>query len=370
LLLEKRNTNLTSKNTLQTSCRQNLYRYNGKEKDEHTGLYEYGQRYYAPWLCRFVSVDPIAEDYPFYSSYNYAGNKPISKRDLEGLQESGDVAQKMESKPASIDLPEITPELASPTIQTVTNTTDSGQRTEDRIRNGTLVMVEHSQKQVDDAGSDYKKLVSNHEGDYKNKHRKKYERKSGLKSAKIELAYWTKKAQMVDQMISTFKTVSPEKYDELLSMIPENMSVVVTYNRGMVGPGGSTNPMGTSIPAKQLDIQNADGETRSTWSGEFSSNEININIYGGSSISPLQTRFLANEFGDIDYFFKNVKPNDAASFKKWRTTGSSAYSGYRTDPTGAGQMSFNYQYEFEEAFKKAVESLPKERVNLDNWIIY
>jgi len=89
LLLEKRNTNLTSKNTLQTSCRQNLYRYNGKEKDEHTGLYEYGQRYYAPWLCRFVSVDPIAEDYPQYTPYNYAGNKPITKIDQEGLQENG-----------------------------------------------------------------------------------------------------------------------------------------------------------------------------------------------------------------------------------------------------------------------------------------
>ncbi|NEN25813.1 hypothetical protein G3O08_20190 [Cryomorpha ignava] len=65
------------------------YRYNGKEKDEESGLYEYGQRYYAPWLCRFVSVDPIAEDYPFYSSYNYAGNKPISKVDIDGLQEEG-----------------------------------------------------------------------------------------------------------------------------------------------------------------------------------------------------------------------------------------------------------------------------------------
>ncbi|NEN25844.1 RHS repeat-associated core domain-containing protein [Cryomorpha ignava] len=63
------------------------YRYNGKEKDEESGLYEYGQRYYAPWLCRFVSVDPIAESYPQYTSYIYAGNKPITKVDLEGLQE-------------------------------------------------------------------------------------------------------------------------------------------------------------------------------------------------------------------------------------------------------------------------------------------
>jgi len=62
------------------------YRYNGKEKDADTGLYEYSQRYYAPWLCRFVSVDPIAEDFPHLSSYNYASNRPITNRDLEGLQ--------------------------------------------------------------------------------------------------------------------------------------------------------------------------------------------------------------------------------------------------------------------------------------------
>ncbi len=65
------------------------YRYCGKEKDSESGLYYYGQRYYAPWLCRFLSVDPIAEDYPFYSSYNYAGNKPESKVDIDGLQEQG-----------------------------------------------------------------------------------------------------------------------------------------------------------------------------------------------------------------------------------------------------------------------------------------
>ncbi|NEN25816.1 RHS repeat-associated core domain-containing protein [Cryomorpha ignava] len=72
------------------------YRYNGKEKDEESGLYEYGQRYYAPWLCRFVSVDPIAEDYPQLSSYNYAGNKPITHVDIEGLQSSDDSEKKSE----------------------------------------------------------------------------------------------------------------------------------------------------------------------------------------------------------------------------------------------------------------------------------
>ena len=41
------------------------------------------------WTCRFISVDPLASDYPFYTPYNYAGNKPINKIDIDGMQEEG-----------------------------------------------------------------------------------------------------------------------------------------------------------------------------------------------------------------------------------------------------------------------------------------
>ena len=63
------------------------YQYVGKERDEESGLYFYGARYYAPWTCRFISVDPLANKYPFYTPYNYAGNKPINKVDIDGMQE-------------------------------------------------------------------------------------------------------------------------------------------------------------------------------------------------------------------------------------------------------------------------------------------
>lgn len=62
------------------------YRYAGKERDEHSGLYYYGARYYAPWTCRFVSVDPLFKDYPFYTPYQYAGNRPIIALDIDGLE--------------------------------------------------------------------------------------------------------------------------------------------------------------------------------------------------------------------------------------------------------------------------------------------
>jgi RHS repeat-associated protein len=64
------------------------YKYVGKERDEETGLYYYGARYYAAWICRFVSVDPLQFEYPYYTPYQYAGNKPISYIDLDGLEEA------------------------------------------------------------------------------------------------------------------------------------------------------------------------------------------------------------------------------------------------------------------------------------------
>jgi RHS repeat-associated protein len=60
------------------------YKYCGKERDEETGLYYYGMRYYAAWLCRFVSVDPLQFEYPYYTPYQYAGNKQITFIDLDG----------------------------------------------------------------------------------------------------------------------------------------------------------------------------------------------------------------------------------------------------------------------------------------------
>jgi len=60
------------------------YRYVHKERDEETGLYYYGARYYAGWLCRFVSVDPQKDEYAFQNSYAYAVNSPINLTDVNG----------------------------------------------------------------------------------------------------------------------------------------------------------------------------------------------------------------------------------------------------------------------------------------------
>jgi RHS repeat-associated protein len=74
------------------SSNQNGYRYgfNGKENDKETGsttTYDYGFRIYNPALGKFLSVDPLTKSYPWYTPYQFAGNKPVWAVDLDGLEE-------------------------------------------------------------------------------------------------------------------------------------------------------------------------------------------------------------------------------------------------------------------------------------------
>ncbi|MFO7863768.1 MAG: RHS repeat-associated core domain-containing protein [Salinivirgaceae bacterium] len=67
-----------------TDISQKRYKYVGKERDEETGLYNYGFRLYAPWLGRFISVDPMAGERSWVNPYNYCQNNPINRIDPTG----------------------------------------------------------------------------------------------------------------------------------------------------------------------------------------------------------------------------------------------------------------------------------------------
>ncbi len=61
------------------------YRYTGKERDDENGFSYHGARYYAPWLGRWMSCDPIGVK-GGDSLYWYCRNAPINYSDPDGAE--------------------------------------------------------------------------------------------------------------------------------------------------------------------------------------------------------------------------------------------------------------------------------------------
>lgn len=67
------------------------YGFNGKMKDnEWAGVgnhMDYGFRRHDTRTARFISVDPLTKQYPWYTPYQFSGNSPIANIDRDGLEE-------------------------------------------------------------------------------------------------------------------------------------------------------------------------------------------------------------------------------------------------------------------------------------------
>ncbi|MCK9640116.1 MAG: hypothetical protein M0R39_09430 [Prolixibacteraceae bacterium] len=74
------------------------YGFNGKENDNEVkgdgNQQDYGLRIYDPRLGKFLSVDPLTKKYPWYTPFQFAGNKPIQFIDLDGGEEDPKTALK------------------------------------------------------------------------------------------------------------------------------------------------------------------------------------------------------------------------------------------------------------------------------------
>jgi len=66
----------------------NQDKYTGQllDDDFNLGMYKFKYRNYDPQIARFAELDPLADKYPYNSTFAYAENRPISGIDLEGLE--------------------------------------------------------------------------------------------------------------------------------------------------------------------------------------------------------------------------------------------------------------------------------------------
>ncbi|MDH0675647.1 hypothetical protein N5D03_13975 [Empedobacter sp. GD03861] len=84
---------LTSKKSKKNVCSSYHYKYQGQERQEELGLNwdSFKWRNYMPEIGRFFNVDPLAEQYSYQSPYNFAENRVIDGRELEGLEWSSSI---------------------------------------------------------------------------------------------------------------------------------------------------------------------------------------------------------------------------------------------------------------------------------------
>jgi RHS repeat-associated protein len=71
------------------------YRATAKERDEESGLYYHGARYYAPWLGRWTACDTLLAD--GYNLYQYVKSSPTVGRDRIGNATEGTTSEKVTS---------------------------------------------------------------------------------------------------------------------------------------------------------------------------------------------------------------------------------------------------------------------------------
>jgi len=89
-----------------TAGTQYRYGFNGKENDNEVkgegNQQDYGMRVYDPRLGKFLSVDPLAKSFPWYTPFQFAGNTPIQAIDLDGEEPKSVVIQSISFSTLSI----------------------------------------------------------------------------------------------------------------------------------------------------------------------------------------------------------------------------------------------------------------------------
>ncbi|GCE06808.1 SpvB/TcaC N-terminal domain-containing protein [Dictyobacter aurantiacus] len=124
------------------------YRYTGKERDEETGLNYHGARYYACWLGRWASCDPIGIAAGL-NIYVYVNNRPINANDPQGT-EGIDIGDDPALQQAARDVHQARPDLNASGSSTTSRRTVSRSQARAEANRGAAA-VRQSQGMTDPA---------------------------------------------------------------------------------------------------------------------------------------------------------------------------------------------------------------------------
>ena len=87
---------LDNRHGVQANNEKHRYGFQGQESDDEIkgegNSINYEYRMHDPRIGRFFAVDPLDWKYPYYTPYQFSGNTPIAYKELEGLEQSENVA--------------------------------------------------------------------------------------------------------------------------------------------------------------------------------------------------------------------------------------------------------------------------------------
>ena len=76
------------------------YKFQGQELQDELQLFWYAFKWrnYNPEIARFMSIDPLTEEYEDYTPYQFASNQPVHAQEVEGLENAHDLNKKVQLK--------------------------------------------------------------------------------------------------------------------------------------------------------------------------------------------------------------------------------------------------------------------------------
>jgi RHS repeat-associated protein len=135
------------------------YKYQGQERQDELGLNwdSFKWRNYDYAIGRFMSIDPLTEEYDDWTPYAFAGNQVVHSRELEGLEPEKNLNKKSEIIYKKIETPamqtgypgQALEELVTAGIQwlgTQISGSDVSKETSENIQLATSVLVVISSK--------------------------------------------------------------------------------------------------------------------------------------------------------------------------------------------------------------------------------